>query len=95
MIKHIVMWKLKQDCDKAAVSLKMKQSLEALAGKVDGLISISVGESFSGGNFDVCLVSEHTDRAALAGYDVHPLHLEAKRLIGQFVQAREACDFEF
>ena len=62
MIKHIVMWKLKDEAhgnDKATNAKLIKEKLEALSGKIDGLLKIEVGIDFlGGGNFDVALYSE-------------------------------------
>jgi hypothetical protein len=79
MIKHIVFWRLKEQAhgtDKATNALQIKQRLEALQGQIPGLLKIEVGFDFihADTSSDVALYSEMTDRAALAAYQVHPLH---------------------
>ena len=46
----------------------MKEKLEGLCGQVDGLLSAQVTTNITPGGIDVCLVSMHTDRAALDLY---------------------------
>ena len=68
MIKHIVMWKLKEEAhsnNKETNAQLIKEKLEALSGKIDGLLKIEVGIDFLGGNnFDVVLYSELTSKEA-------------------------------
>lgn len=93
MVKHIVMWKLREDIDKPAAAAEMKRQLEGLAGQIEGLISINVGENISGGEYDVCLVSRHTDCEALRVYADHPLHAKVKQYVHSVILSRSSCDF--
>ena len=98
MVRHIVMWTLQEEAlghTAAENAQEMKVRLEALAGKVPGLVSIEVGINFLPGNYDVALVSVHDDREALAVYADHPDHVKVKGFIGQVVTGRVACDYEF
>lgn len=98
MIKHIVMWQLKDEAhgnDKATNAKLIKEKLEDLAGKVEGLSKIEVGiDILGGGNFDVVLYSEVKDREALDFYQNHPLHQAVLPFIREAVQARHAVDYE-
>lgn len=94
MIKHVVMWKLREGLDKPATVSQMKARLEGLVGQVEGLHTLEVGLSFTGGFYDACLVSLHSDREALAVYATHPAHLEIKKFVHSVIEARESCDFE-
>lgn len=95
MIKHIVMWKLKDD-NKAENAAKVKEVLEGLAGKIDGLTLIEVGIDFSatGVSGDIVLYSEFTTRAALDAYQVHPAHQEAAAFVRSVVSDRLMVDYE-
>ena len=45
MVKHVILWQLKDELDsnkKALVRKEIKEGLESLAGKIPGLISIKV-----------------------------------------------------
>lgn len=94
MIKHIVMWKLQQD-NLEENALKIKELLENLVGKIDGLISAEVGIDIGvdGGAYDVVLVSTFKDSIALQEYQVHPLHKQAGEFIGKVRTFRVAVDY--
>lgn len=98
MIKHIVMWKLKDEAhgnDKATNARLVKEKLEALSGKIEGLLKIEVGIDFlGGGNFDVVLYSELSSKEALNSYQNHPLHQAVLPFIREAVMDRKAVDFE-
>lgn len=98
MVKHIVMWKLKEEAhgnDKNTNARLIKEKLESLSGKIDGLLKIEIGIDFLGGNnFDVVLYSELTDREALDTYQNHPLHQAELPFIREIVVDRKAVDFE-
>lgn len=98
MVKHIVMWKLKAEAhgnDKATNAKLFKEKLENLNGKIEGLLKAEVGIDFlGGGNFDVVLYSEVSDRAALDSYQKHPLHQAILPFIREAVEDRKAVDFE-
>ena len=99
MLKHIVFWKLKDEVDgleRSAVAEKIKGMLEALDGKVPGLLSIHVGidVSKSAQSADIVLLSEFPDQAALDGYQVHPLHEACRAFIGKAASERRVVDFK-
>ncbi|WP_029903607.1 Dabb family protein [Prevotella sp. 10(H)] len=98
MVKHIVMWKLKEEAhgnDKATNARLVKEKLEALSGKIDGLLKIEVGiDILGGGNFDVVLYSELTNKEALDTYQNHPLHQAELPFIREAVTDRKAVDYE-
>ncbi|SBW02146.1 Dabb family protein [uncultured Dysgonomonas sp.] len=98
MIKHIVMWKLKDEAHgngKATNAGLVKEKLEALSGKIDGLLKIEVGIDFlGGGNFDVVLYSELSSKEALDTYQNHPLHQAVLPFIREAVMDRKAVDYE-
>ena len=93
MVKHIVVYTLKEGVDKAEAVRIVAESLEPLVGKIPGLLKMEIRPCFQGG-MDYCLYSEFESRQALADYAVHPLHLEAKTHFHHFLQTRTAADFE-
>jgi Stress responsive A/B Barrel Domain. len=98
MIKHIVMWKLKEEAhgnDKPTNAQLIKEKLEGLSGKIEGLLKIEVGIDFLGGNnFDVVLYSELTSEEALDAYQNHPLHQELLPFVRDAVVDRKAVDYK-
>lgn len=99
MIKHIVMWRLKDHAEgnnKITNAQRMKTKLEALRGQIDGVLAIEVGIDFSAteASADVVLYSEFTDRAALAAYQAHPAHQAVVAFIKEVVSARHLVDYE-
>ncbi len=93
MVKHVVMWKLKEDKKNEENLTQLKNIIEALFGKIPGLLSIEVGIGYSG--FDAVLISTHTDKKALEDYAVHPEHVKVVDFVRSIVETRTACDFEY
>ena len=99
MIKHIVQWKLKENAEgnsKAINAQKAKQILEALNGKIPGLIELEVGTDFSrtDSSSDIVLYSEFETREALENYQNHPEHLAVKQFISAIRTERRIIDYE-
>lgn len=98
MIKHIVMWKLKEEAhgnNKETNARLIKEKLEALNGKIDGLLKLEIGIDFlGGGNFDVVLYSELSKKEDLDTYQNHPLHQAELPFIREAVTDRKAVDYE-
>ena len=97
MVKHVILWKLKDDiADKAQVKAGIKSGLEGLKGVVPGLVDIIVRtEGLASSNADVMLDSTFEDEAALKGYSIHPAHVAvADTKVRPFTQTRLCLDFE-
>ncbi len=99
MVKHIILWKLKDELsleEKAEVKKGIKEGLEGLVGKVPGLTEVHVQiDSLPSSNVDVMLDSTLTDEAALKGYAVHPEHVAvADGKVRPYTQLRSCIDFE-
>ena len=99
MLKHIVMWKLKDEAegaDRAANALEMKRRLDACANIVPGQLVFEVVLAQEGleATYDVVLYSEFTDRAALQAYIEHPTHKAVVPFIGAIREGRQCMDYE-
>lgn len=99
MIKHIVMWTLKdtaEGADRAANARKMKELLEALPGLIPFVKKLEVGiEVFAASPAcDVILYSEFDTRADLDAYQVHPEHQKVVAFVKQVVASRSMVDYE-
>jgi heme-degrading monooxygenase HmoA len=98
MIKHIVMWKLKEyaeGADRAANAARMKQQLLACAGIVPGILKLEVGLAEAGleATYDVLLYSEFDSREALDAYQSHPQHQALKPFFSAVREARQCMDY--
>ena len=97
MVKHVILWKLKEDiADKASVKAGIKSGLESLKGVVPGLVEIIVRtEGLASSNADVMLDSAFESEATLKGYAVHPAHVAvANEKVRPFTQTRLCLDYE-
>ncbi len=99
MIKHIVMWQLKdhaEGADKATNAIKMKALLDACADIVPGILKLEVAIAQPGleATYDVVLYSEFESVAALDAYQNHPQHLALKPFVGAVRLARQCMDYE-
>jgi hypothetical protein len=99
MVKHIVIWRLKESAhglDKAENAQRIKEKLEALNGKIPGLLRLEVGIDFSKGekSGDIVLYSELESRAALDAYQAHPEHKAVVPYVAEAVSERMMADYE-
>ncbi len=92
MVKHIVVYKLKEGVNHEEAVKIIASCLEPLVGKIPGLLHMEIRACFQG--VDYALYSEFESREALAAYAVHPLHLEAKTHFHHFIDTRVAADYE-
>lgn len=92
MVKHIVLYTLKEGADKAAAVKTIASVLEPLVGKIPGLLELEVRPAFNG--MDYALYSVFASRQALENYAVHPLHQEAKNHFFHLLDSRVAADYE-
>ena len=92
MVKHIVMYTLKEGVEKEAAVELIRSVLEPLVGRIPGLMHLEVRRAFNG--LDYALYSEFESRQALTDYAVHPLHLAAKEHFHHLLATRYAADYE-
>jgi heme-degrading monooxygenase HmoA len=92
MVKHIVVYTLKEGVNKDEAVAIVASVLEPLVGKIPGLQKMEIRRCFNGS--DYALYSEFESREALAAYATNPLHLEAKTHFHHFIEKRTAADYE-
>lgn len=92
MVKHIVLYKLKEGVDKARAVEVIRTQLEPLVGVIPGLNHMEIRQAYNG--MDYALYSEFESRQALTDYAVHPAHLAAKEHFWHFLDSRVAADYE-
>ncbi len=99
MVKHVILWQLKDELDtqqKIQVKKGIKEGLENLLGKIEGLEEIKVYvDGLASSNADVMLWSVFENEDALKNYAVHPEHVEvADTKVRPFTKTRVCLDFE-
>ena len=79
MVKHVILWTLKEeysDAQKAEIKAGIKEGLESLKGQIPGLKEIKVNVTpLASSNCDLMLDSLFEDEAALKTYATHPAHV--------------------
>lgn len=97
MIKHIVIWQLKDAAENRSYAENaqvLRDKLESLVGKIPGLLRIEVGFDETSEEADVVLYSELENREALAIYQKHPAHQAIIPLVKALCTARRVVDYE-
>ncbi|QFJ55071.1 Dabb family protein [Pseudobutyrivibrio xylanivorans] len=99
MVKHIILWTLKDELsaeEKEQVKKGIKEGLEGLAGKIPGMIDIKVNiNGLASSNADLMLDSSFESEEALKGYAVHPEHVAvADGKVRPYTKIRSCLDFE-
>ena len=99
MVKHVILWNLKDefsDEKKAEIKKGVKEGLEGLKGQIPGLIDIKVNIApLASSNCDMMLDSTFENEESLKGYSVHPAHVEvANTRVRPFTASRVCMDYE-
>jgi len=92
------MWTLKEEVDGVPAkenAAKMKEILEALQGRIEGLRYIEVSHDIVDADPEchVVLCSEHDDAAALDHYQGHPEHQACVAFVKTVAASRKAVDY--
>jgi hypothetical protein len=100
MVKHIVMWQLKNEVDgkqKPELTADLKKMLLALKNDIPQIVSIEVGinDINHDKNHDLVLITEFKNYDDLATYANHPKHLQVVDFVAKVRTTRAAVDFEF
>ena len=99
MVKHIILWTLKEMSqeEKVAVKAGIKEGLESLAGKIPGLLEIKVitDGRLESSTADLMLDSTFESFDALKAYSKHPEHVKvADEKVRPFTASRSCLDYE-
>ncbi len=98
MVKHIVLWKLKEEYtaeDKQRVFNELNTQLDDLLKTIKGFLAFEMGLSSNEKNvYDISLYSEFTDMEALNYYADHPEHVKVVKYLGEHVADRAAVDYQ-
>lgn len=99
MVKHVILWTLKDEFtedEKKEIKKGIKEGLEDLQGKIPGLKEIKVNiNGLSSSNADLMLDSTFEDEESLKGYAVHPEHVAvADGKVRPYTATRTCLDYE-
>lgn len=99
MVKHIILWKLKDELSaeaKTQILSDMKANLEGLVGKVPGLTRMNIViNPLASSNAEVMLDSDLESEEALKGYAIHPDHVHvANTYVRPYTVVRMCMDYE-
>ena len=99
MVKHVIVWTLKDEYsaeEKENIKKGIKEGLEGLKGKIPGLVDIKVNiNGLASSNADLMLDSLFENKEALDAYAVHPAHVAvADEKVRPYTKLRSCLDFE-
>jgi len=100
MVKHVVMWKLKEHAEgnnKALNQKLMKEkllSLKPIIAQIDSL-EVGINTNPTEAAFDLTLISTHQSSQALKEYIDHPAHKDVVGFVQKIVAERKVVDFEY
>lgn len=99
MVKHVILWTLKDEfsgSEKETIKLGIKEGLESLSGKIPGLLEIKVNiNPLPSSNADLMLDSSFENPDALKLYANHPEHVRvANEKVRPFTKTRSCIDYE-
>ena len=98
MIRHVVSWKLAAEdtATKAEQSAQIASALQTLPPIIPEIQSLTVASNSVDveGNWDVVLIADYADEAALRTYIEHPEHQKVAGFIRGLVAQRSNVDFQ-
>lgn len=99
MIKHIVMWRLKDfanGVNKEENARKLKSHLESLKSKIKEIKHIEVGINIKSSDAasDVVLYSEFDSMDDLEAYQRHPEHMKVVDFVNEIRLERRVVDYK-
>ena len=99
MVKHIVLFKLKESLTaeaKSEVANNFKNAIEALPASIPFIRKVFVGVNINTAEaWDICLESEFDSLDDVKAYAIHPAHVAAAGILKDAKADRACCDYEF
>lgn len=96
MIKHIVMWKFKDEAQGASRDENIAKAFEmltALSERLDIIKHLEVHKNEGKGSFDAVLITEFESFEDLAAYTVHPEHKKISAFVSSVREDRASVDY--
>ncbi len=98
MVKHIVLFKLRNDIaeeTRRAAALRFKEAIEELPAKIDVIRNIEVGLNINPDEtWTIALYSEFDTLDDVRAYALHPDHVAAGKLLAEVKESRACVDYE-
>ncbi len=99
MIKHVVLWKLRDFAEgstKEENAKKIKHELESLKGKITciGALEVGINSMPSEASYDVALYASFATKQDLDQYLAHPEHQMIAQLIAKVREDRVVVDYQ-
>lgn len=98
MVKHIVLFKLKEEAPaerKQEAMHAFKQAIEALPAKIPFVRKVEVGLNINPGeSWHIALYSEFDSLEDVKAYAAHPDHVTAAALLADVKESRACVDYE-
>ena len=98
MVKHIVLFKLKDEVpetDKLVVMNKFKEAIEALPAKISVIRKIEVGLNMNPGeSWHIALYSEFDNLDDVKFYATYNVHVAAAKINAEAKESRSCVDYE-
>lgn len=98
MVKHIVLFKLKDNIsleEKLTVMKQFKKAIENLPSEISFIRKIEVGFNVNSSEvWDIVLNSEFDSLADVKAYAIHPAHLVAGKILAEVKENRACVDYE-
>lgn len=96
MVRHIVLFQLKNAAEKQEVMNRFKAAIEALPATISWIRHIEVRFNMNPDEmYDIALVSEFDTLEDVKRYAVHPDHVAAGKLLAPLKESRACVDYEF
>lgn len=98
MVKHIVLFKLKDEAPEAQkleAMNRFKAAIEALPARIPWIKKVEVGLNINPGEtWSIGLYSEFDSLEDVKRYAVHPDHVAAGKLLAEVKESRACVDYE-
>jgi hypothetical protein len=99
MIKHIVVWRLKESTggkSKGENARMLERELNSLRGKIKEIRELEVGINFNPAQdaYDLALIAEFANKTDLDNYLNHPEHQRVVGILRQHRDSRIVVDYE-
>ena len=96
MIRHICMFKLKEENKSAMLNefVERSKTLESIR-EIQRLEVVCNGSDMPESNYDVALICDFVDKEALDRYQAHPIHVDFGGFVATVRQARACIDYHF